>query len=100
MCDICIRLRDLEGISKSLKYYKDSYSSLNDWVGEMEAAQLKTQENQPEDSKALAELLNQQKVLVAEMEHKQSRIDECQKYSEQYSSGAKVSYLCNSFDLI
>uniref|UniRef100_A0A8C8D9H4 Dystonin n=1 Tax=Oncorhynchus tshawytscha TaxID=74940 RepID=A0A8C8D9H4_ONCTS len=55
----------------------------------MEAAQLKTLENQPEDSKALAELLNQQKVLVAEMEHKQSRIDECQKYSEQYSSGAK-----------
>uniref|UniRef100_A0A8C8EQP1 Dystonin n=1 Tax=Oncorhynchus tshawytscha TaxID=74940 RepID=A0A8C8EQP1_ONCTS len=83
------RLRDLEGISKSLKYYKDSYSSLNDWVREMEAAQLKTLENQPEDSKALAELLNQQKVLVAEMEHKQSRIDECQKYSEQYSSGAK-----------
>ncbi|XP_031691313.1 dystonin isoform X2 [Oncorhynchus kisutch] len=83
------RLRDLEGISKSLKYYKDSYSSLYDWVREMEAAQLKTQENQPEDSKALAELLNQQKVLVAEMEHKQSRIDECQKYSEQYSSGAK-----------
>lgn len=28
----------------------------------MEANQLKTQENQPEDSKALAELLNQQKV--------------------------------------
>ncbi|KAK6301543.1 hypothetical protein J4Q44_G00275960 [Coregonus suidteri] len=83
------RLRDLEGISKSLKYYKDSYSSLDEWVREMEAAQLKTQEKQPEDSKALAELVNQQKVLVAEMEHKQSRIDECQKYSEQYSSGAK-----------
>ncbi len=28
----------------------------------MEAKQLKTQENQPEDSKALAEFLNQQKV--------------------------------------
>lgn len=65
----------------------------------MEAAQLKTQEKQPEDSKALAELVNQQKVLVAEMEQKQSRIDECQKYSEQYSSSAKVSYLCNCFDL-
>ncbi|XP_038830544.1 dystonin [Salvelinus namaycush] len=83
------RLRDLEGISKSLKYYKDSYGSLDEWVREMEAAQLKTQEKQPEDSKALAELVNQQKVLVAEMEQKQSRIDECQKYSEQYSSGAK-----------
>ncbi|XP_071265283.1 microtubule-actin cross-linking factor 1-like isoform X26 [Salvelinus alpinus] len=83
------RLRDLEGISKSLKYYKDSYGSLDEWVREMEAAQLKTQEKQPEDSKALAELVNQQKVLVVEMEQKQSRIDECQKYSEQYSSGAK-----------
>uniref|UniRef100_A0A4W5PVL4 Dystonin n=1 Tax=Hucho hucho TaxID=62062 RepID=A0A4W5PVL4_9TELE len=83
------RLQDLEGISKSLKYYKDSYVSLDEWVREMEAAQLKTQEKQPEDSKALAELVNQQKVLVAEMEQKQSRIDECQKYSEQYSSGAK-----------
>ncbi|KAM3862819.1 dystonin [Diretmus argenteus] len=83
------RLRDLEGISKSLKYYKDSYSSLDEWVTEMEAAQLKAQENKPEDSKALAELLNQQKVLVAEIEQKQSRIDECQKYSEQYSSAVK-----------
>ncbi|KAM4606986.1 dystonin [Polymixia lowei] len=83
------RLRDLEGISKSLKYYKDSYSSLDEWVSEMEVAQLKAQENKPEDSKALAELLNQQKVLVAEIEQKQSRIEECQKYSEQYSSSVK-----------
>ncbi|XP_073337728.1 dystonin [Pagrus major] len=83
------RLRDLDGISKSLKHYRDSYSSLDEWVREMEAAQLKAQENKPEDSKALAELLNKQKVLVAEIEHKQSRIDECQKYSEQYSSAIK-----------
>ncbi|XP_029926299.1 dystonin isoform X3 [Myripristis murdjan] len=83
------RLRDLEGIGKSLKYYKESYSSLDEWVREMEAAQLKAQENKPEDSKALAELLNQQKVLAAEIEQKQSRIDECQKYSEQYSSAVK-----------
>ncbi|KAL6487580.1 hypothetical protein MHYP_G00042060 [Metynnis hypsauchen] len=83
------RLRDLEGISKSLRYYKDTYSTLDEWSKEMEANQLKTQENQPEDSKALAELLNQQKVLVAEIERKQSKIDECQKYSEQYSAGVK-----------
>ena len=56
------RLRELESISKSLKYYKDSFSSLDEWVKDMEAAQLKAQENQPEDSKALAELLNTQKV--------------------------------------
>ena len=56
------RLRELESISKSLKYYKDSFGSLDEWVKDMEAAQLKAQENQPEDSKALAELLNTQKV--------------------------------------
>ncbi|KAK1905691.1 Dystonin [Dissostichus eleginoides] len=83
------RLRDLDGIGKSLKHYRDSHSSLDEWVREMEAEQLNTQENKPEDSKALAELLNKQKVLVAEIEQKQGRIDECQKYSEQYSSSIK-----------
>lgn len=29
-------------------------------------------------------------ILVAEIEKKQSSIDECQKYSEQYSSAVKV----------
>ncbi|CAB1457689.1 unnamed protein product [Pleuronectes platessa] len=83
------RLRDLDGVNKSLKHYRESYSSLDEWVREMEAAQLQAQENKPEDSKALAELLNKQKVLVAEIEQNQSRIDECQKYSEQYSSNIK-----------
>ncbi|KAJ0005102.1 hypothetical protein NQD34_011316 [Periophthalmus magnuspinnatus] len=83
------RLRDLDGISKSLKHYKESYSSLDEWIKEMETVQLKAQENKPEDSKALAELLNKQKVLVGEIEQIQGRIDECQKYSEQYSTAVK-----------
>ncbi|XP_058879939.1 dystonin-like isoform X26 [Acipenser ruthenus] len=83
------RLRDLECTCKSLKYYKDTYHALDEWIKEMEDTQLKMQENQPEDSKALAELLNQQKVLVSEIEMKQSKIDECQKYSEQYSAVVK-----------
>ncbi|XP_017268354.1 dystonin isoform X5 [Kryptolebias marmoratus] len=83
------RLRDLDGISKSLGHYRDSYLSLDEWITELETVQLKAQENKPDDSKALAELLNKQKVLVAEIEQKQSRIDECQKYSEQYSFAIK-----------
>ncbi|XP_061645426.1 dystonin isoform X26 [Phyllopteryx taeniolatus] len=83
------RLRDLYGNTKSLKLYKDSYGSLDEWVREVELEQMKAQEDKPEDSKALAELLNKQKVLVAEIEQKQSQIDECQKYSEQCSSAIK-----------
>ncbi|XP_023400433.1 dystonin isoform X8 [Loxodonta africana] len=83
------RLRDLEGIGKSLKYYRDTYHPLDDWIQHVETTQRKIQENQPENSKALATQLNQQKMLVSEIEMKQSKMDECQKYAEQYSSTVK-----------
>ncbi|NWV76463.1 DYST protein, partial [Dasyornis broadbenti] len=83
------RLRDLEGINKSLKYYKDTYNSLDSWIQQVEDTQRKIQEVHPENSKALAKQLNQHKMLVSEIEMKQSRIDECQKYSEQYSAAVK-----------
>ncbi|XP_029337518.1 dystonin isoform X3 [Mus caroli] len=83
------RLRDLEGIGKSLKHYRDSYHPLDDWIQHIETTQRKIQENQPENSKALALQLNQQKMLVSEIEVKQSKMDECQKYSEQYSTAVK-----------
>ncbi|XP_016053516.1 PREDICTED: dystonin isoform X2 [Miniopterus natalensis] len=83
------RLRDLEGIGKSLKYYRDTYHPLDDWIQQVELTQRKIQENQPENSKTLATQLNQQKMLVSEIEMKQSKMDECQKYAEQYSATVK-----------
>uniref|UniRef100_A0A8C3PRQ4 Dystonin n=1 Tax=Calidris pygmaea TaxID=425635 RepID=A0A8C3PRQ4_9CHAR len=83
------RLRDLEGINKSLKYYKDTYNSLDTWIQQVEDTQQKIQEIHPENSKALAKQLNQHKMLVSEIEMKQSKIDECQKYAEQYSAAVK-----------
>lgn len=59
---LMLRLRDLDGIGKSLQNYRDSYCSLDEWVRETEAEQLNGQENKPEDSKSLAALLNKQKV--------------------------------------
>ncbi|XP_042313307.1 dystonin [Sceloporus undulatus] len=83
------RLRDLEGINKSLKYYRDTYSALDNWIKQVEETQQKFQENPPQNSKALAKQLNQQKMLVSEIEMKQNKLDECQKYSEQYSAAVK-----------
>lgn len=57
-----LRLRDLEGIGKSLKYYRDTFHPLDDWIQHVEMTQRKIQENQPENSKTLATQLNQQKV--------------------------------------
>uniref|UniRef100_A0A8C2UJZ3 Dystonin n=1 Tax=Chinchilla lanigera TaxID=34839 RepID=A0A8C2UJZ3_CHILA len=83
------RLRDLEGIGKSLKYYRDTCHPLDDWIQQVETTQRKIQENQPENSKTLATQLNQQKMLVSEIEMKQNKMDECQKYAEQYSASVK-----------
>ncbi|XP_036623907.1 dystonin isoform X4 [Trichosurus vulpecula] len=83
------RLRDLETIGKSLKYYRDTYHPLDDWIQHVEDTQRKIQENQPENSKTLATQLNQQKILVSEIEMKQNKMDECQKYSEQYAAAVK-----------
>ncbi|XP_047650714.1 dystonin isoform X11 [Phacochoerus africanus] len=83
------RLRDLEGLGKSLKQYRDSYHPLDDWIQQVETTQRKIQENQPENSKTLATQLNQQKMLVSEIEMKQSKMDECQKFAEQYSVAVK-----------
>ncbi|KAM6166494.1 dystonin isoform 7-T7 [Erethizon dorsatum] len=83
------RLRDLEGIGKSLKYYRDACHPLDDWIQQVETTQRKIQENQPENSKTLATQLNQQKMLVSEIEMKQNKMDECQKYAEQYSATVK-----------
>ncbi|MEE6476577.1 hypothetical protein FKM82_011128 [Ascaphus truei] len=83
------RLRDLDGISKSLKYFKESHLVLDSWMIEMEETQSKLQENLPDNSKALSKQLDQQKMLISEIEMKQNKMDECQKYSEQYSSTVK-----------
>ncbi|XP_038626613.1 dystonin isoform X5 [Tachyglossus aculeatus] len=83
------RLRDLESIGKSLKYYRDTYHPLDDWILHVEDTQRKIQENQPDNSKTLATQLNQQKMLVSEIEMKQNKMDECQKYSEQYATAVK-----------
>ncbi|XP_032999071.1 dystonin isoform X2 [Lacerta agilis] len=83
------RLRDLEAINKTLKYYRDTYGALDNWIKQVEETQQRFQENPPQNSKALAKQLNQQKVLVSEIETKQNKLDECQKHSEQYSAAVK-----------
>ncbi|XP_048386213.1 dystonin isoform X1 [Stegostoma tigrinum] len=83
------RLHELQSISISLNWYRDCYKDLDQWIQEMETTQQKMQERQPEDIRALADELNQQKVLASEVEMKQSRMDECQKYSDEYSSAVK-----------
>ncbi|KAG9493771.1 hypothetical protein GDO78_001574 [Eleutherodactylus coqui] len=82
------RLRDLVGISKYLKYYKECYLALDSWITHVEEGQSKLQDGMP-DSKALSKLLDEQKILISEIGIKQSKMDECQKYSEQYSLAIK-----------
>ncbi|KAM4694316.1 dystonin [Discoglossus pictus] len=83
------RLRDLDGINKSLKYYKECFVTLNSWIKKVEDTQNTIQANIPDNSKSLAKQLEQMKMLISEIEMKQSKMDECHKYSEQYCSSIK-----------
>uniref|UniRef100_A0A8C5PI61 SH3 domain-containing protein n=1 Tax=Leptobrachium leishanense TaxID=445787 RepID=A0A8C5PI61_9ANUR len=83
------RLRDLSGISTSIKYYKESYLALDSWIRQVQETQSMLQGNVPDSSKALSMQLDQLKSLISEIEMKQSKMDECQKYSEQYSTSVK-----------
>ncbi|XP_069742157.1 dystonin isoform X11 [Narcine bancroftii] len=83
------RLHELEGISTSLHWYRDCHKDLDQWIQEMEATQQRMQERQPEDIRALADELHQQKMLTSEVELQQGKMDECQKYSEEYSFAVK-----------
>nr|XP_014343669.1 PREDICTED: microtubule-actin cross-linking factor 1 [Latimeria chalumnae] len=83
------RQSELEGIQDLLQCYRESHDSLVQWIEEMTTQQELMQAGQGEDSKVLSEQLSQQMALVAEIEKNQAKLDECQKYSQQYSTSVK-----------
>ncbi|KAK2920792.1 hypothetical protein Q8A73_000277 [Channa argus] len=82
------RETDLVALGSVLQQYRDGYSALIKWIEETTERQENTQPGQM-DSKALSEQLAQQTALVAEIEQNQTKLDECQTHSKQYSTSVK-----------
>ncbi|KAM9320102.1 microtubule-actin cross-linking factor 1 [Gastrophryne carolinensis] len=83
------RQLELAVIRDVLKNYRGNHDSLIHWIETTKAQQEMMKPGQSEDRRVLSEQLNQQTALVAEIERNQSRLDECQTLSQQYSASVK-----------
>ncbi|CAM9567166.1 unnamed protein product [Lampetra fluviatilis] len=83
------RLKELEGLAKVLQSYRESAVWLEAWLDKTMKLQEKVQASKIEDVRGLEEQLEKQKALAMDIEKNQVKVDECQKYSEQYSMAAK-----------
>uniref|UniRef100_A0A8C9U8S3 SH3 domain-containing protein n=1 Tax=Serinus canaria TaxID=9135 RepID=A0A8C9U8S3_SERCA len=72
-----------------LSDYRQCHSALIQWIEEITAQQELMKPGQAEDSRVLSEQLSQQTALAAEIEKNQAKLDQCQKFSQQYSAAVK-----------
>nr|CAH92053.1 hypothetical protein [Pongo abelii] len=84
-----IRQSELESIQEVLGDYRACHGTLIKWIEETTAQQEMMKPGQAEDSRVLSEQLSQQTALFAEIERNQTKLDQCQKFSQQYSTIVK-----------
>ncbi|XP_074418796.1 microtubule-actin cross-linking factor 1 isoform X15 [Larus michahellis] len=80
---------ELESIQEVLSDYRQCHSALIQWIEEITVQQELMKPGQAEDSRVLSEQLSQQTALAAEIEKNQAKLDQCQKFSQQYSAAVK-----------
>ncbi|XP_042649682.1 microtubule-actin cross-linking factor 1 isoform X20 [Tyto alba] len=83
------RHAELESIQEVLSDYRQCHSALIQWIEEITVQQDLMKPGQAEDSRVLSEQLSQQTALAAEIEKNQAKLDQCQKFSQQYSAAVK-----------
>ncbi|NXO67223.1 MACF1 factor, partial [Phainopepla nitens] len=83
------RHTELESIQEVLSDYRQCHSALIQWIEEITAQQELMKPGQAEDSRVLSEQLSQQTALAAEIEKNQAKLDQCHKFSQQYSAAVK-----------
>nr|XP_008169257.1 microtubule-actin cross-linking factor 1 isoform X22 [Chrysemys picta bellii] len=83
------RCSDLESIQEVLRDYRECHGELIQWIEETTAQQELMKPGQAEDSRVLSEQLSQQTALVVVIDRNQAKLDQCQKFSQQYSAAVK-----------
>ncbi|XP_067390079.1 microtubule-actin cross-linking factor 1 isoform X13 [Emydura macquarii macquarii] len=83
------RCSELESIQEVLREYRECHGELIQWIEETTAQQELMKPGQAEDSRVLSEQLSQQTALVVVIDRNQAKLDQCQKFSQQYSAAVK-----------
>ncbi|XP_029104012.1 plectin-like isoform X1 [Scleropages formosus] len=86
---IDLRRHELEQLGRALRSYRQTYDGLIRWIADARRRQEKIQAVPIGDSKTLREQLEQEKKLLEEIEKKEGKVDECQKYAKAYIDAIK-----------
>ncbi|XP_078718657.1 uncharacterized protein LOC144935785 isoform X1 [Lampetra fluviatilis] len=83
------RNQNLDSLGRMLKSYKDSHAALNPWLGQAMERQEQIESMPQQDARAITEQIGLQRKLAEEVELNDCKVNECQRYSEEFASGVK-----------
>ncbi|KAL8181400.1 UNVERIFIED_CONTAM: hypothetical protein K2H54_001018 [Gekko kuhli] len=84
LAQIDLRQRELDQLGRQLRYYRESYTWLIQWIRDAKQRQESLQAVPITDSKAVREQLLQEKQLLEECDRNREKVEECQRFAKQY----------------
>ncbi|XP_060099107.1 plectin isoform X4 [Heteronotia binoei] len=89
LAQIDLRQRELDQLGRQLRYYRESYSWLIQWLQDARQRQESIQAVPITDSRAVREQLLQEKKLLEECDQNREKVEECQHFAKQYIDAIK-----------
>nr|XP_028591701.1 plectin isoform X7 [Podarcis muralis] len=89
LAQIDLRQRELDQLGRQLRYYRESYDSLIQWIQDARQRQESLQAIPITSSKGVREQLLQEKKLLEECERNREKVEECQRFAKQYIDAIK-----------
>ncbi|XP_066482563.1 LOW QUALITY PROTEIN: plectin [Tiliqua scincoides] len=89
LTQIDLRQRELDQLGRQLRYYRECYDSLIQWIREAKKRQEALQAVPVTSSQSVREQLLQEKKLLEECERHRETVEECQRFAKQYIDAIK-----------
>ncbi|XP_060134183.1 plectin isoform X23 [Zootoca vivipara] len=89
LAQIDLRQRELDQLGRQLRYYRESYEGLIQWIQDARQRQESLQDIPITSTKGVREQLLQEKKLLEECERNREKVEECQRFAKQYIDAIK-----------
>ncbi|XP_062987335.1 plectin isoform X3 [Elgaria multicarinata webbii] len=89
LAQIDLRQRELDQLGRQLRYYRESYDWLIQWIRDARRRQESLQAVPITSSKGVREQLLQEKKLLEECDRNREKVEECQRFAKQYIDAIK-----------
>ncbi|KAJ7338281.1 hypothetical protein JRQ81_011044 [Phrynocephalus forsythii] len=89
LAQIDLRQRELDQLGRQLRYYRESYDWLIQWIREARRRQESLQAVPITDSQSVREQLLQEKKLLEECDRNRAKVEESQRFAKQYIDAIK-----------